>query len=147
LRRRITSAWELEHIQRHLDELFELLGPVSHPPPAGWAPSVDLLETPGQFLVRVDVPGVAVDDLLISLRERDVRIAGRKLPGPNVRSWRCHHMERGFGSFSLELRLPGAVEASRAGATLRSGVLEVRLPRREEPVSGIQVIRITNEDE
>ena len=147
MRRRITSAWELEHIQRHLDELFELLTPVSHPPPAGWAPSLDLLETPEHFLVRIDVPGVGVDDIVISLCDRDVRIAGRKLPSQNVRNLRCHHMERGFGSFSLELRLPGPVEAAQAQATLRSGVLEVRLPRRDEPRPEIRAIPIANEDE
>jgi HSP20 family protein len=97
----------------------------------GWMPTLDLIEEPGRFVVEMDVPGVRLEDLAISVAGRRLTIAGRREsvresggPGLRVR-------ERFTGSFSRTVELPEPVDAGRVGATLREGILRVELPRRE----------------
>ncbi len=115
MRRRVTSGWELELIQRHLDELLGLLAVPRAGSETALSPPVDLLQNDDEYNVRVDVPGVAAPDLVVTLRQRELRIAGRKPPSvePSPRG-HCHHIERGFGTFSVEVMVPGPVRASAA---------------------------------
>lgn len=147
MRRRVTSGWELELIQRHLDELLRLLAAPRTPAESGFAPAVDLQQEAERYVVRVDLPGVAAAELAITLRQRELRIAGRKLPGnEQAAKGHCHHMERGFGSFSVEVLLPGPVRPDTSNATLRAGVLEIILPRIRESRGSLYTIALTDEE-
>jgi HSP20 family protein len=147
LRRRVSSGWELELIQRHLDELLDLLaarGEIAEP---GFSPPVDLEEHEERLVVRVDVPGVVVTDLAITLRQRELRITGRKLPTKELPpKGHCHRMERGFGAFEVEVLLPGPVRPDAARATLRAGVLEIALPRLIERRDSAFTIAVADEE-
>jgi HSP20 family protein len=147
LRRRVTSGWELELIQRHLDELLNLLAVPRDVAQTGFSPPVDLEENGEGFVVRVDLPGVAAAELVITLRERELRIVGRKPPGSDQPAkGHCHHMERGFGTFEVEVLLPGPVRPDAARATMRAGVLEVALPRIQERRDSVYTIAIRDEE-
>jgi HSP20 family protein len=131
VKRRITSGWELELLQRHFDELFDLVRVPAVPALAGWAPAVDLLEFSDRFAVRLDLPGVEREDLSVAIKARSLRISGHKRPQPEGSDERRYHrMERGFGPFDVEVSLPEEVVHSEATATLTAGVLEVSIPRR-----------------
>jgi HSP20 family protein len=147
MRRRVSSGWELALIQRHLDELLNLLAVPQRASEAGFSPPVDLQESADAYVVRVDLPGVPVSELMISLREHDLRISGRKLPATDqAAKGHCHHMERSFGTFSVEVSLPGPVHPDAARASLRAGVLEVTLPRLREHRGSTYTITITGEE-
>jgi len=147
VRRRVSSGWELELIQRHLDELLNLLAVPRGPAETGFAPPVDLQEGKDRYVVRIDLPGVAASELVITLRQRELRIAGRKLPGnEQAAKGHCHHMERGFGAFSVEVLLPGPVRPDAATAGLAAGVLEIRLPRMRERRDSLYTIAVTDEE-
>jgi HSP20 family protein len=147
VRRRISSGWELEQIQRHLDQLLDLLAMPREPGTGGWTPAVDLLEHQERYLVRVDLPGVAAGEIVVTLREQELRIAGRKLPNPErTQRRRCHQMERGFGSFAVEVMLPGPVRPAETRAHLRGGVLEIALPRLPERRHSTYTITVSDED-
>jgi HSP20 family protein len=147
VRRRVSSGWELELIQRQLDELLSLLAAPRDSAQTGFSPPVDLEENEQGFVVRVDLPGVAAADLAITLRERELRIAGRKPPGRDQPAkGHCHHMERGFGTFEVEVSLPGPVRPDAARAALRAGVLEIALPRVRERRDSVYTIAVTDEE-
>jgi HSP20 family protein len=147
VRRRVSSGWELELIQRHLDELLSLLAVPRAAAQSGFSPAVDLQEGADRYVVRVDLPGVAASELAITLRERELRIAGHKQPGwGHSGKGRCHHMERGFGAFSVEVVLPGPVRPDAAKAELRAGVLNISLPRVHERRDRLYTIAVTDEE-
>lgn len=147
MRRRISAGWELELIQRHLEELLSLLAVPRGAGEAALSPVVDLRQNEDQFMVQVDVPGVAAGDIAVTLRHRELRISGRKLPaGRPARKGHCHHMERGFGTFSVEVLLPGPVRAAAATASMRAGVLEITLPRVKERRDSVFTINVTDEE-
>jgi HSP20 family protein len=147
VRRRVSAGWELELIQRHLEELLSLLAVPRGAGEAAFSPAVDLRQNEDHYLVHVDVPGVAASDLAVTLRQRELHIAGCKRPaGEPARKGHCHHMERGFGTFSVEVMLPGPVRAAAATASLRAGVLEITLPRVKERRDSLFTIKVTDEE-
>ncbi len=129
MRRRISAGRELEQIQRQIEDLLGLFASAGEEASA-WSPPLDVLENSTSFTVRLDLPGVKPADLVVTLRDQELRIAGRKQPSiEENRRRRCHQVERGFGPFAVEVLLPAPVLAGSAVARLRDGVLEVRLPR------------------
>lgn len=141
------TGWDLDVLRRQLDDLLETLTAHSRGPSAGWAPPVDVIETCESFVVRVDIPGVPAAEVRLSVRDRELRIVG------NRRSHRApagerHYtrMERGAGRFALTVALPGPIDPSHSSATLRSGVLEVRLARVEERRHRVHTIPVAHEE-
>ena len=84
-----------------------------------FSPRLDLRETDEEIVVRADVPGIAPED-----RERKAEAEKDDERG--------HVRERVFGSFSRQVRLPASVDASRAEAEHRHGVVTIRVPKSEE---------------
>jgi HSP20 family molecular chaperone IbpA len=128
MRRRIASGAELERLRRTIDDLFVLLCSDADGQPRGWSPAVDLLRFPDRFVVRLDLAGVAHNELEIQLRNRQLTISGRRGPAqaPGVRHY--HRMERGGGAFAVEVLIPDLVDPGRCRASLRGGVLDISLP-------------------
>jgi HSP20 family protein len=146
VRRRVSAGWEIERVKRTLEELLGLLADAGEPA-SGWSPAVDLLEASDRYTVRVDLPGVSSEDVVVTLRDQELRISGKKQNGvgPQPRR-RCHRMERGFGPFTVEVLLPGPVHANASSARLRDGVLEVRVPRELERRSSVFTITVEDEE-
>jgi HSP20 family protein len=95
------------------------------------APAVNVYGVPDGWRIRVELPGVAPENIEIESRGRTLRISGkREEPAPAQGDF--VRRERWSGEFSRSLRLPAELDVSRAEASCRHGVLEVSVPRREE---------------
>ena len=107
--------------------------------PSGWTPPVDVLETPDQYVVMVELPGLTQDDVQLQHHEGRLTISGVR----RERESSCeqfHRIERGHGSFSRTLQLPLPVEAERITADLRDGVLTVTCPKlNDDSIRQIQI--------
>ena len=110
-------------LRREVESIFgEVLG-VARPRAGGggrWSPTLDLTEEPGRYVIEMDVPGVRLEDLSMSVSGRRLVVSGRR---ELVR-------ERWSGAFSRSLDLPDEVDEARISATLREGILRIELPRR-----------------
>lgn len=97
------------------------------------APPLDVIESPEQVEIAMDLPGVQADAVQLVFARGTLVIAGTKLPaGCGHKDAAFHLAERTFGRFARAVRLPGAVDAGKARASLRKGELRVVFPRLEE---------------
>ena len=50
---------------------------------------------------------------------------------PELKKGAWHRQERGYGSFSRLMELPGAVDSDQVSAEFKNGVLTITLPKKE----------------
>lgn len=92
-------------------------------------PALDVVDTAAAVEVLVDVPGVPAEALRVLVRRSTVLVVGAKISMGMPNESRYHVAERSHGRFARAVRLTGAVDASRAKAIVRGGLLRVILPR------------------
>jgi HSP20 family protein len=119
-------------MRRELERFFERFPePMFGSPEAGgeWAPKVDVSETKDAVTVKAEVPGVEAGDISLSLQGELLTIKGEKTAAKEDKDERYHRKERSYGAFLRAVRLPSAVEASKATASFKNGVLVVTVPK------------------
>jgi HSP20 family protein len=145
VKRRIYSGWELLRLQREIEEVLAACALSPDAEQIVWSPSVDILEQPERFVIRIDLPGVRPADVSVAITDKVLRIAGHKSGAPDLETTgarRYHTVERRVGRFDLEIWLPGPVSRQDNRAFLGSGVLEVwlnRIPERRNTFHKIEV--------
>ncbi|MBM3750440.1 MAG: Hsp20 family protein [Acidimicrobiia bacterium] len=92
-------------------------------------PALDVVDTAAAVEVVVDVPGVPAHAIRVLVRRNTVLVVGAKIGSGMPAESRYHVAERSHGRFARAVRLTGAVDASRAKAIVRGGLLRVILPR------------------
>jgi len=97
----------------------------------GTFPALDAWEDEPHFYVEAELRGLALDDLEIYVSDENVlTIKGlRKAPEGQRGTW--HRRERPCGAFERTFALPGPVDAEHVEATLKQGILAIKLPKAE----------------
>jgi len=125
------------------ERVFKTGAPGNPPGPSAGrtvVPPVDVIETPDEVLVLVDLPGVDAQAIEVTLVGNMLTIQGScpanlVPPGQIV-----HRSERPAGRFERSLPLPCPVDGGEVSAHSHHGVLTIRLARqRPEPPRPIQV--------
>ncbi|WP_020589138.1 Hsp20/alpha crystallin family protein [Desulfobacter curvatus] len=94
------------------------------------APKTNLYEHGDNFEIRAEVPGLEKEDLNVKIQGNYLEISGeRKSDAP--KEYKTHKTERGVGSFSRSFTLPADVDSTKVEATLKNGVLYLKLPKHE----------------
>jgi HSP20 family protein len=131
-----------ESLQKEMNRLFDDF--FGRTPTAGWSdafPALATSETDKQVIVRAEVPGVAAEDLDVSIKNDVLTLKGHKKEERKEEKENFYRMERSFGSFVRQVTLPAPIDAAAAESRLTDGVLELRLPK-VEPRSAEKAIKI-----
>ncbi|MCD6405066.1 MAG: Hsp20/alpha crystallin family protein [Planctomycetes bacterium] len=107
-----------------------------------WLPALDVSETDTGIVVRAEVPGIAPEDIDISLTGDTLIIKGEKKQEEKKEEENYYRMERCYGSFQRVVTLPGSVDASKVTATHKNGVLTVTLEKKEESKAKVIDIKV-----
>ncbi len=94
-------------------------------------PLVDLADTGREYVLRADLPGVAREDLELSVTPEGIELSAETRSEKDEDGKDYAYRERTVRSFRRSLSLPEEVLADEARATLKEGVLEVRLPKKD----------------
>lgn len=97
-----------------------------------WAPAVDIAEHDDEYVVKVELPGVAKDEVKITLESNILTISGEKRQDKESKKENVHRMERVYGSFQRSFTLPSTVRSEKIDAFFRDGILNISLPKAEE---------------
>lgn len=98
----------------------------------GWAPSVDVYETKDSYIVNADLPGIKKEDIEINLKDNTLTVKGEKKYEAKSDKDNYVRVERKYGKFVRRFSLSDNVDTARIKATYKDGVLEIKIPKREE---------------
>jgi HSP20 family protein len=119
---------------RDLLALHEQLGHLVGADAPGWTPPVDLYETPREFVLTAELPGLPRDQIEIQAEESRITIRGARAAGPDrdIACEQFHRVERGHGRFSRSFALPEPIDVEAVTADLKEGVLTVTMPKADD---------------
>jgi HSP20 family protein len=125
------NPWgQLQQLQHEMNRLFDRWG-TDTPSQAAGFPAANVWEDQEALVIEMELPGVDLKDIEIFVTGgNQLALKGQRreqLPEKAV----IHRQERGFGSFTRVLTLPGPVDADKVEARLENGILSVRLAKHE----------------
>ena len=124
---------ESRQLSRLFDDSFERF----FSQPAGAAevntrsPALDVAESDRHYTVKLDMPGVAKEDVKVSIDGRHVTVqAQSQRVDEKKEDDRVIYRERAVSRYARTFTLASEVEQAEAGAKLEHGVLTLTLPKR-----------------
>ena len=94
--------------------------------------SVDVFQDKGSIIVRSTVAGVNPEDIDISIENDMLTVRGERRMEEEIHDEDYFYQECYWGSFSRSIILPVEVRAEEVEATLKNGVLTIKLPKAQK---------------
>ncbi len=92
---------------------------------------VDVAEKDGAYVVRAEIPGVAKDDIQVSIEGNQVTIGAEvKRESEKKEGERVLHTERYVGSAFRSFTLPSDLDEAASAAKYENGILELTLAKK-----------------
>lgn len=122
----------MDELRRQLDGLFDDYEQGRHTLGVRTAgPRMNLFDAGEHLVLQAEVPGLSQDDIEISGNQESLTLSGqRKVETPE--GYTVHRQERPEVQFSRTVTFPVAVDVAEADASLKNGILEVKLPKLPE---------------
>ena len=115
---------ELTNWHRDIDELFGRFFQRPESSVQSWMPRMETCRKDNDYVVRVDLPGVAPQDVHVETKGNLLTISGERKGEERASEYR----ETFYGKFERQITLPQDVDAEKVTANYQHGVLEVRVP-------------------
>jgi HSP20 family protein len=94
-------------------------------------PAVLVYETQDEYVFQAELPGWTRDQVSINFENQTLTLSGqRDLWREDGRQY--HRVEGFYGQFTRSFTVPGGVDFDQVEAHLKDGILNIRLPKREE---------------
>ena len=126
-----TFTW-MDTLRRQMDRAWD--EPIS----SGWDlrssrgfPVTNLHDTGDAYLVRAEVPGLSDKDVKVEVNQDVLTISGKR-EGNAPEGYTVHRRERAPVQFSRSFSFPTPVDMEKVGASVKNGVLTVRLAKAAE---------------
>lgn len=92
--------------------------------------SIDVFQTDEELIIQSAIAGVKPEDLDISIESDTISIKGsRNRPGQFSGKRNYFYQECYWGPFSRKIITPVEIDASRAKAVMKKGILTLRMPK------------------
>ncbi|MBU7004637.1 MAG: Hsp20/alpha crystallin family protein [Theionarchaea archaeon] len=122
----------MARLERKMEELFEeALQPSWSLEEKALEPLYDIEEMENEIVVTADLPCVRdKNDLEVNCTESTLEIQARMCQPVSFKKWGTVQRDADFECFRKIISLPAEVDPDRARASLKAGILTVRLPKR-----------------
>lgn len=117
---------DLRQLQSQMNRMFDT-GARSNR--SGNWPPVNMWLGDDSVVVTAEMPGVAQDDIDLTVRENTLIIAGKRKRATDEEDAAWHRRERPLGEFSRSIRLPLRVDPDKVEARAKNGILEIEMGR------------------
>ena len=128
---------EISDLERRMDDLIRsLFSPTlrsSRPvrplfSEESFVPVTDVFVRGDDLVVRVELPGMAADDLMVTVEDDHLVIRGERRKDEDVERKGYYRMEATYGAFERFIPLPERFDEAAIEAGYADGVLEVIVP-------------------
>jgi HSP20 family protein len=92
-----------------------------------WKPPVDVFKTRDGWLLRFDLAGVRLEDVLLTVEGRRIGVSGLRRDHFVEEGWSYYSMEISWNRFERTVELPCSLDGARLGLELENGILLVRI--------------------
>ena len=100
---------------------------------APWTPKVNVYRDGGEIKVLVELPGVvSSEEITLEARAGKVVISGFRHPPQFDEDSEPLLVEGSFGPFQRVIQIPNDADLSSISASMKAGVLEIRIPEGEK---------------
>lgn len=93
--------------------------------------TIDVYQTDTDIVIKSTIAGVKPEDLDIQINNDMVTVRGERRKEDEVHDEDYYYQECYWGAFSRSIILPVDVEANKAEAIMKNGILTIRLPKAE----------------
>jgi HSP20 family protein len=90
---------------------------------------IDQEETDNEVIVQAELPGLEKDDFTIEVTGNRLVLRGEKRHETKEQRHGYSYAERSYGAFARVIALPCEVNAGKATATYKNGLLRITLPK------------------
>ena len=95
-------------------------------------PVFETFETASDVVVTAELPGIRKEDLRLNVSERGLELGVVRREHSEKHHGGTHESSSHLSGFTRYTSFPCAVDAARAKASFRNGILEVRAPKKEK---------------
>ena len=93
--------------------------------------TIDVYQTDTDIVIKSTIAGVKPEDLDVSINNDMVTVRGERKNEEEVEEENFYYQECYWGTFSRSVILPVDVIADKAEASMKNGILTIRLPKAE----------------
>ena len=95
-----------------------------------WIPAVDIKEEGERYLIEIDIPGVEMKDIEVSVENSVLTVKGERNLEKVAEGNHYQRVERVHGSFYRQFTLPEIADADQVTATGKNGVLQISIAKK-----------------
>ncbi len=134
--RRHNNHWTpLAEFRREMDTLFDdFFTPIaksSRDVDNVWTPACEVAEEAGHYMLSLEMPGIAKDDIKIEVADNTVTVSGERHTESKKTGQGAWYGERRYGKFQRSFTLPAGIDADKIEADYQNGVLQLMVPKAE----------------
>jgi HSP20 family protein len=137
----MTTGWhDFDHLWDSLDLLRNRMSRLVTDLDRSWVqlprdmadnyPAINLYDDDGHFRIEAEIPGFAKEDINIRIQGNYLELSGSRA-SQAPKGYSRHRQERPAATFSRSLTLPADIDQNRVEATLKNGILSLKLPKAE----------------
>ncbi len=130
---------ELESMKREMDKIWDdLFIPRREP----WkrqsetggtvSPPIDIIDRDSEVLVKAEMPGVAKEDIDISMNDSTLSIKGELKAETEAKGENYAYSERNYRYFARSISIPFKISPEKIKASLKDGILYIHMPKAQE---------------
>jgi len=94
--------------------------------------TIDVYQTPNEVIIKSTIAGVSPEDIDITMSNDMITIKGSRGKDEEIKEEDYYYQECYWGPFSRSVVLPVDVEVDQVDASMKNGILTVRLPKVEK---------------
>ncbi len=117
-----------DNLETTLTDLVKPTGSLENTSPEGHL-IVDVYQNSQEIIVQSAIAGVKGENIDLAIAKDAVTIKGFRERPESVNPQDCLHQELHWGAFSRSVILPADINVDQAKASIKNGLLTIRLPK------------------